>query len=285
MGEVVLEYIECTHCGKRYAVNEKIRQSEGDFVRCKNCLEKFMLVIHDATKRGVSTDKESFNATKGWDPTLTAPPTDADALRNSDITLTTETKEPQEEGVTLVAEADERESTVVDWDPSMTMPESPAEQDDAEETLSEEEEQAKAAATLQAIQQTKKKKWIVYGVLAAAVILLGLTLYMALSSDETQGLTAQNTSITKRVSPEDLDKQNTECRTAAARQWILDYKAMHENYDAKTFMQMLKQAENREADVKSVCKNPRLLKAILDAATLGETPDWFAAEVQAISRK
>ena len=281
-----MEYIECTHCGKRYAVNDKIRNSEGDFVRCKNCLEKFMLVIHDANKRGVSTDKKSFNATEGWDPTLTAPPQDAEALKNSDIPLREEPKDFPEQEVEAVAESAERENNVVDWDPSATMPEAPAEQDGIEEeALSDEEAQIKAEAALREIQQAKKKKLVVYSVLAAAVILLGLTLYMALSSDETQDLTAQNTSITKRVSPEDLDKQNTECRTAAARQWILDYKAMHEHYDAKTFTQMLKQAENREADVKSVCKNPRLLKAILDAATLGETPDWFASEVQAILRK
>ncbi|MBN4060795.1 hypothetical protein JYT78_01850, partial [bacterium AH-315-I20] len=234
----------------------------------------------------VSTDKKSFNATEGWDPTLTAPPQDAEALKNSDIPLREEPKDFPEQEVEAVAESAERENNVVDWDPSATMPEAPAEQDGIEEeALSDEEAQTKAEAALREIQQAKKKKLVVYGVLAAAVILLGLTLYMALSSDETQDLTAQNTSITKRVSPEDLDKQNIECRTAAARQWIIDYKAMHENYDAKTFMQMLKQAENREADVKSVCKNPRLLKAILDAATLGETPDWFAAEVQAISRK
>ncbi len=280
-----MEYIECTHCGKRYAVNEKIRQSEGDFVRCKNCLEKFMLVIHDAKKRGIPTEKDSFHATEGWDPTLTAPPQDADVLRNSGNSSIDVENSSGNDDTKPEVEADEREGTVVDWDPSMTMPESPVEQGAAEATLSEEEEQAKAAATLQAIQQAKKKKLIVYSVLTVAVVLLGLTLYMAFSNDETQDLSVQNTQVTQRLTPEDLDKQNEQCRTAAARQWILDYKVMHENYDAKTFIQMLKQAENREEDVKSACKTPSLLKAILDAATKGEAPDWFAAEVEAISRK
>ena len=280
-----MDYIECTHCGKCYAVNDKIRNSEGDFVRCKNCLEKFMLVIHDANKRGVSTDKKSFNATEGWDPTLTAPPQDAEALKNSDIPLREEPKDFPEQEVEAVAESAERENNVVDWDPSATMPEAPAEQDGIEEeALSDEEAQTKAEAVLREIQQAKKKKLVVYGILAATMILLVFSLYMAFPGDETHDL-VQTKQVAPHLNPEDIDKKSEACRTAAARQWILDDKAMHENYDAKTFMQMLKQAENREADVKSVCKNPRLLKAILDAATLGETPDWFAAEVQAISRK
>ncbi len=265
-----MEYIECTHCGKRYAANEKIKDAVGEFVRCKNCLEKFMIVVHDSKKTDANTEERNLDATSGWDPTLTAPPHEAVVI---------------ELGIqeTVVEESDEKESQEIDWDPSLTMPEVETQGEEEPPTLSEEESQAQAEEALARIRQEKKKKMLMFGMLAAVLLLLALTLYMALSGEEE--VVQQQTTAIKRVSPQDLDKQNSECRIAAARQWLLDYKAMHDNYDAKTFVNMIKQSENRVEALTTLCKTPNLSTIILDAATAGKKPEWFATEIESISRK
>jgi len=274
-----LKYIECTHCGKRYAANDKIEATAGKFVRCKNCLEKFVVVVHQA-KNGKNT-AESLDATDGWDPALTTEPKAEVAVEE---VIEEKSEHAHVEEKHLILEDPDEESGEIAWDPTQTMPNMEAETGYAKgEGLSEEETQAKAAATLKAIQDAKKKKLITIGVSVALAALLAMTLYMALQGE--QEVVQHQTPVVKRLSPQELDTQNPECRIAAARQWLLDYKAMHERYDAKAFMMMLKQTENRTADVKAVCRNPYLLKDILDAATKGERPEWFASEIQAISRK
>ncbi len=265
-----MEYIECTHCGKRYAVNDKIRASEGEFARCKNCLEKFMIVVQDSKERDEDTKEQNLNATSGWEPTLTAPPHQAIMLKADDKK-------------TLAEDNDEVEAQEIDWDPSLTMPEVEVRNEEESETLSDEEAQAKAEQVLASIQQEKKKKLIMFGLLGAVLILLALTLYMVLSGEEK--VIQQQTAFIKRATPQELDQQNTECRIAAARQWLLDYSAMHDNYDTKTFINMVKQSESRVDALSNSCKTPDLSNIILDAATVGDKPEWFAAEIQAISRK
>ena len=274
IGGVVLEYIECTHCGKRYAANDKIRASEGKFVRCKNCLEKFMIVVHDSEKRGIASESDEFDATGGWDPTLTAPPHEAVALDDSKQ----DTPQP--------ADKAPEDDSMIEWDPSLTMPAHDASDDESSEDdpLSEEEIQAQAEAALAKARQEKKKKIILYAVLGVVFILLALSLYMAFPVDEEAQVTTTQVKAVKRISPEEIDKNSPKCRAAAARQWLLDYQAMHEDYDAKTFVNMLEQAQFRMDDVKQVCKSPKILGNILEAATAGEKPDWFAKEIETYTR-
>ena len=275
-----MEYIECTHCGKRYAANEKIHASEGEFVRCKNCLEKFMIVVHDSEKRGLASDDDELGATGDWDPTLTAPPQDAAALAGHE-----QSEESEQDIAQPVSESNEDDS-VMEWDPSLTMPTNDSEnEDDEAEQLSDEEIQAQAEASLAAVKQEKKKKIILYSVLGATLVLLALTLYMAFLGNEEEQAVSTQVETVKHISPEELDKDSPECRAAAARQWLLDYKAMHGNYDAQTFENMLEQSQFRTDDVRKACKAPRLLKNILDTATAGERPDWFAKEIQTYSKK
>lgn len=67
-----MEYIQCTHCGKRYEVSEPIRAAAGQFTTCKACDEKFLLVVHSGEKLK-ETASEDMVSTGGWDPSLTMP--------------------------------------------------------------------------------------------------------------------------------------------------------------------------------------------------------------------
>jgi len=263
-----LQYIECTHCGKRYAVNKKIVSSEGDFVRCKNCLEKFMIVVHDSDKRGLASESDEFDAAEGWDPTLTLPPQNADDLMS---------------GKASSSRSEKTDSDEMDWDPSQTMPEvdTSAVDDSDDEQLSDEEIQAKSEAALAAVKKEKKKKLFMGGILSLTLLLLGLSLYVALF-DNVQQIAPVQQAEKKRLSPEVLDKNSPECRMAAAQQWMLDNRMMNTDYTGEVFIQLLEKAESQKAELKKVCKNSLLSKQILDSATAQEQPDWFAAEIQTI---
>ena len=252
-----MEYIECTHCGKRYAVNDKIRKSAGDFARCKNCFEKFLLVIRDSDDFGIETKDEGFNATEGWNPTLTVPPP-------------TEQDEADDGG----------------WDPSLTMPEESQEESASyEPSLDDEQMQEKAQKTLAAIQAKKKKMLINYILLGVVLLLLGISLYMVFFAGTEKTATTSATKVEKRATVQELDKANPDCRQAAAKQWLLDYKAMHGQYSGKEFVDMLHETEKQSMQVQQVCKNKRLLNTIITAATNNEKPDWFASEIQTYSKK
>ena len=67
-----MEYIQCTHCGKRYEVSEQIRAAAGQFTTCKSCHEKFLIVVHSGEKLKDTKDEDVIS-TGGWDPSLTMP--------------------------------------------------------------------------------------------------------------------------------------------------------------------------------------------------------------------
>lgn len=67
-----MEYIQCTHCGKRYEVSDQIRDAAGQFTTCRSCDEKFLVVIHSGKKHTPEQD-DSTVSTGGWDPSLTMP--------------------------------------------------------------------------------------------------------------------------------------------------------------------------------------------------------------------
>ncbi|MDQ7002982.1 MAG: hypothetical protein Q9N02_09920 [Ghiorsea sp.] len=67
-----MEYIQCTHCGKRYEVSEPIRAAAGKFTACKACDEKFLIVVH-SEKKLQEIEDEDVAPEGGWDPSLTMP--------------------------------------------------------------------------------------------------------------------------------------------------------------------------------------------------------------------
>ena len=71
-----MEYIQCTHCGKRYEVSEPIRAAAGQFTTCKACHEKFLIVVHSGEKLKETKDDDVIS-TGGWDPSLTMPEDDS----------------------------------------------------------------------------------------------------------------------------------------------------------------------------------------------------------------
>jgi hypothetical protein len=115
------------------------------------------------------------------------------------------------------------------------------------------------------------------------VALLLLILSMTLMQDESRlNEMAAQAPIVKRLSASEIDEKNPLCREAAAKQWLIDYRAMHSKYSGENFVKILQQSDAQAALVKSECKSRLLLKSIIQAATVKEKPGWFASEIKAL---
>jgi len=97
-----MEYIQCTHCGKRYEVSEQIRAAAGQFTTCKACYEKFLIVVHSAKKLKETKD-EDVVSTGGWDPSLTMPEDDQNDSKAEDQAVEDYLGDEDDDGAQVLA--------------------------------------------------------------------------------------------------------------------------------------------------------------------------------------
>ena len=233
-----MEYIQCTHCGKRYAVSDRVKKAEGQFTTCKSCQEKFLIVIHDESDEPLTDSSETIS-TGGWDPSLTMPGQDDDD---------SESGQPSEE-----------------------------------QSLDEDDG---GAEVLEELKNKRQKQLRLYVLIGLLVCLIGVGVFFIMSGDESakQAMvqTSNQTQAQLEQSPKVQDENSTECKLAAAAQWLIDYKAMHGDYSGNEFVRLLKLNESQSAKVREHCKNPSILQDIIDAATAEEKPSWIETEIKAL---
>jgi len=97
-----MEYIQCTHCGKRYAVSEQIRAAAGQFTTCKSCHEKFLIVVHSGEKLK-ETKEDDVVSTGGWDPSLTMPEDDSKKANDEDQAVEDYLTDEDDDGAQVLA--------------------------------------------------------------------------------------------------------------------------------------------------------------------------------------
>ncbi len=59
-----MEFIQCPHCQKQYAVNDKLRAAVGKRIRCKHCTQAFQIIIQQASQTEASTPAASAPQTE-----------------------------------------------------------------------------------------------------------------------------------------------------------------------------------------------------------------------------
>ena len=191
-----MDYIECTHCGKQFAITDRVRAAEGKLVPCAACKEKFKIVINSEETTAKSLKRKPMVSDEDWDPQKTMPA-------------------PDEKGGSATQPSDEQS---IDDD---------------------DEEAAEALAKLQA---AKKKKMMIYAGLGLVVLLLLFFSMMTTDEDEV----VQPVAVVKKAAPKKVeikDENNPACKQEAAKQWLIDYQAMHGNYSAVEFVRILKRSQ------------------------------------------
>ncbi|MDQ6988817.1 MAG: zinc-ribbon domain-containing protein [Mariprofundaceae bacterium] len=234
-----MEYIECTHCHKKYGVNDKIRAAAGRDIKCKACQKTFPIVL-----LGAEVLEEDLSVVRegGWDPSFTMP-----------------TTETQAKGGTAKSQTDT---------------------DDDEGDL---------AAFVKAEKQKKKLQIQVISGLAVFALLI-LTLFFILGGEP--NLVTQVSNITQSAekkaqqdavkSSQLEDKDNAECREAAAAQWAIDSQIMHGDYSAEIYVELLQRSQLQSAQVRQLCRDTNIIQHILKSATEAYKPQWFEQELKAL---
>jgi len=234
-----MEYIQCTHCGKKYAVTDQVRESEGLFSTCQACQEKFLIVVH--SEESDTSNKQTVSS-GGWDPSL------------------------------IVVEDDEQQD---------------GEQNHVDEQAIDDFDD-EGTQVLLALQAARRKKQMLYMAIAvgACVILAGIWFFLPQEDDASnmQSHIKKQTQVVQK-SPQGLDSSNIACRQEAAKQWLLDDKAMHSNYTADEFLRLLKASEKQSDQVRKTCKQQTIIQDIITAATANTKPDWFKAEIESIQSR
>ena len=54
-----MEFIQCLHCQKQYAVNDKLRAAVGKKIRCKHCSDVFEIIIQNSSEPKASDSTQS----------------------------------------------------------------------------------------------------------------------------------------------------------------------------------------------------------------------------------
>jgi len=235
-----MEYIQCTHCGKKYAVTDQIKEAQGQFSTCQACQEKFLIVVHNTES---DTGKKEVITTGGWDPSL------------------------------VVVEDDEQQD---------------GEQNNVDEQVIDDDFDDQGTQVLLALQAARRKKLILYISIAVGVcvILAGVWFFLSQEDDASnmQSHIKKQTQVAQKI-PQELDSSNMACRQEAAKQWLLDDKAMHSNYTADEFVRLLKASEKQSDQVRQTCKQQTIIQDIITAATANTKPDWFKAEIESIQSR
>ena len=230
-----MDYIECTHCGKQFAITEKVKAAEGKLVPCAACKEKFKIVINSEETSAKGLKRKPMVSDEGWDPSKTMPI-------------------PNEK----------------DGGASQPSDEQSIDDDDDEE----------ASEVLAQLQAARKKKMMTYAGLGLVVLLLLATSMMVTEEEVVQSIAVVKKAAPKKV--EIKDENNPACKQEAAKQWLIDYQAMHGDYSADEFVRILKRSQLQTKSVNEKCKRSTIIKEIITAATAKEKPEWFEAEIDVL---
>lgn len=236
----MVDYIQCTHCGKRYAVSGEIRDAEGQFTVCQACKEKFIIVVHSPqTKAEKLLENEDVVSTGDWDPSLTMPKRDRDDG--------SEENQPEQ----FVDNEDDDDGAQIPR---------------ALQTSRKKKQRLYIAVGLG-------------GAMLLTTLWFVLMNEEVVAPPERATEAIKNASQMAQ-SVKVHDANNGECRQAAAQKWLIDYRAMHSNYSGEEFVRILKMSDQQTVKVHQFCKNKTIIQDIVAAATAQEKPDWLKAEIQ-----
>jgi len=65
-----MEYIQCTHCSKKYGINDKVRAAAGRNITCKGCGESFKIVIFETPTPSMPKANQAAAKNESLEPTV-----------------------------------------------------------------------------------------------------------------------------------------------------------------------------------------------------------------------
>jgi len=264
-----LEYIQCSHCDKKYGVNDKIKAATGKQIRCKHCHAVFDIVIHSDHQ---SPEPQQHEPAASEQPPETEP----------------ETRPANATGSTDINETELRKG------------ESDAAKTDEDQTLHEEPEKKKV--NIQALISivlgitlicasvggylflNKPELFGLSGQTAPKPVIprnlvnpMATDLPRPATSDQDSASAAKHNSAPTHQS----EQSQKMCRDLSADYWIRTRLLATAKLDANTYMALLNMNLDQAQEIRKLCKQKALVAQLAEAARNNKEPQWIKTEIDA----
>jgi len=251
-----MEYIQCSHCHKRYRVNDQVRAAAGRMVTCKDCgnpTEIIILEEPDPIGKKKPAAQESS-------PTKKQP---------------TPLKKEEARGASQ-AEKHDSQAHAVDSTPER------AEKSHRKITLSALLGVCIVAASIYGFYQGRSPTLPNESATASnqSAEFQPRPTVSPMQAIESNPKTNDPALITA----ENPKGYSTACKEIAANQWILDYSISHGTPQGDEYMRMLERGVNNSAAIRTSCGGSRVVAEVLQTAKEGVPPEWLVQQINDITQ-
>jgi len=237
-----MEYIQCSHCHKKYGINDKIRAAAGRQITCKHCQQAFEITIFETPSPSLPNEKkpvvESTNITAT--PQEKMPPHKPPKQRRKTTTDPTKTEPINTKklspsmllGVAIIAVSMYvfYQDRNVEIGQPFVATESPKPTAKASNAVSHREEDSAKRET----------KTIVHSTLSEA------------------------------------------CKAISAQEWVIDYTMMHGMPDGNEYVHSIDESIQNTAAIREKCGSSKIVQEVLASAKEGMPPKWLEKHISAL---
>ncbi|MDQ6995691.1 MAG: zinc-ribbon domain-containing protein [Mariprofundaceae bacterium] len=253
-----MEYIQCTHCHKKYRVNEQVRAAAGRMVKCKDCGERIEIIIFQ--------DSDD------------SPPDANDVQQEAE--KRTADSQAKEQAVS--------KETAIEPEPKANINKQKHDSHQANEN-----HPSSKKITLSAILGVFIIAGSLYGFFQGRSQQAD-DLHQDVKADNASQTMHQKHEMTfekpllksKLTIPQ--EKKNVSgysdaCKEAAAQQWLTDFKVSHGKQTGHDYMSLLDQGIQTSALIRKECGGSHVVAEVLQAAQKGLPPEWLVKTINELT--
>lgn len=259
-----LEYIQCQHCSKKYAVSEKLRSAAGRKIRCKHCQQVFEIAICSDEPAAATASTQGDVEEVVVEPAVSSSAVDQ---AGSDITAERESEEGSQ------AQGDSAQSD------ARPLPKKSRVQLMITITLTL---LLIAAATVAGLYFYQPELFRPAQKAATDTVMPAQLVDPMLTNRERQ--TALQRDAGADGDQRHGDQPSQACKDAAAEYWLRTRVLATTKLETKAYMQLLEMNLEQAEQIRQWCHDKDIVSRVAKAARAGEEPEWIAAEIRARSQ-
>jgi len=235
-----MEYIQCSHCNKKYGVNDKIRAAAGRTIHCKSCGEPFEIELFETPSASMPQTSQPAHAKEKKSEEVMK----KDENNNPPITKKKKEKRSRE------SEPIEKKK----FAPSMILG------------------VAIIALSIYVFYQDRSID------IGQPFVATQTPRPKPSVHAPTQLREQEEVSIieSKAIAHENLSKA---CKDIAAQEWVMDYTMMHGMPEGNEYISMLDESTQNTAEIRKKCGGASIVQEVLATAKEGSPPEWLKEHV------
>lgn len=239
-----MEYIQCSHCNKKYGVNDKIRAAAGRTIQCKNCGKSFEIEIFETPSPSMPQTSQPEHAKESKPEEKESKEVIKEETNNPPIT------KKKKEKVNPEPEPIEKKK----FAPSMILG---------------------VAIIALSIYVFYQDRHIDIGkpFVATETPRPKPNNHSSAQSGEQEqpSIIKSKTIVHKKLSKA--------CKDIAAQQWVMNYTMLHGMPESDEYIHMLDESTQNTAEIRKKCGGASIVQEVLATAKEGSPPEWLKEQV------